>query len=91
MQRDGWSQENQTKKKAKRGKTAKEREENAARLTNAAEKQSAMRQRRDDTIIKVRKVGTNKDEEQQIEAQLAVAAELLRNGASHKDGAGEIS
>ena len=75
----GGRKKTRRRKKAKRGKTAKRRKTGKRGKTNKRgrkAKRHATKKRRHNH--KGKKGGTNEDEELQIEAQLAVAAELLR-------------
>ena len=74
----GGRKKTRRRKKAKRGKTAKRKRGKRGKTNKRGRKakRHATKKRRHNH--KGKKGGTNKDEEQQIEAQLAVAAELLR-------------
>ena len=75
----GGRKKTRRRRKAKRGKTAKRRKTGKRGKTNKRgrkAKRHATKKRRHNH--KGKKGGMNKDEEQQIEAQLAVASELLR-------------
>tara|TARA_A200000113_G_scaffold225980_1_gene249177 strand:+ start:5034 stop:5564 length:531 start_codon:yes stop_codon:yes gene_type:complete len=71
----GGRKKTRRRKKAKRGKTAKRKRGKRGKTNKRGRKakRHVTKKRRHN-----HKGGTNKDEEQQIEAQLAVAAELLR-------------